>query len=236
MGLSLGVGDRVAVVQRWGGVGGWDKVLLLWGVLVCRHTICKQAPWDAGRHGPSPHAISHISLRHTLSHAHVPPLHRFHEMLDAMDELGLEPNATLHHFTHPTWFEDLGGFSNEVPGREGQASVVHGLAWDLCQRLWGPWIHGGVRVPARAWSSGRAARGAHGWAHKGTQACLTSSRMCMHTCACAWPAQENIPLFVEWSEFMFKEFGPRIKLWATFNEPSVCAAARCLEGRQGRGA
>ena len=30
---------------------------------------------------------------------------RYHEMLDVMDELGLEPNATLHHFTHPMWFE-----------------------------------------------------------------------------------------------------------------------------------
>jgi beta-glucosidase/6-phospho-beta-glucosidase/beta-galactosidase len=66
-------------------------------------------------------------------------------MLDEMEALGLEPNATLHHFTHPTWFEDLGGFMNE----------------------------------------------------------------------------ENIPLFVEWSVFMYKEFGKRIRLWATFNEPTV---------------
>ena len=29
-------------------------------------------------------------------------------MLDVMDELGMEPNATLHHFTHPIWFEDAG--------------------------------------------------------------------------------------------------------------------------------
>mmetsp|Transcript_540 Transcript_540/g.1443 ORF Transcript_540/g.1443 Transcript_540/m.1443 type:complete len:547 (-) Transcript_540:1396-3036(-) len=71
-------------------------------------------------------------------------IRRFHEMLDAMEELGLEPNATLHHFTHPTWFEDLGGFMDEA----------------------------------------------------------------------------NIPLFVEWSCFMFREFGPRIKLWSTFNEPT----------------
>jgi beta-glucosidase/6-phospho-beta-glucosidase/beta-galactosidase len=35
-------------------------------------------------------------------------------MLDVMEELGLEPNATLHHFTHPTWFEDLGAFSREA--------------------------------------------------------------------------------------------------------------------------
>lgn len=26
---------------------------------------------------------------------------RYHDMLDAMDQAGIEPNATLHHFTHP---------------------------------------------------------------------------------------------------------------------------------------
>ena len=34
-------------------------------------------------------------------------------MLDVMEELGIEPNATLHHFTHPVWFEDEGAFRNE---------------------------------------------------------------------------------------------------------------------------
>ncbi|KAJ9525371.1 hypothetical protein QJQ45_003231 [Haematococcus lacustris] len=71
-------------------------------------------------------------------------LDRFTEMLDVMDELGLEPNATLHHFTHPIWFEDLGGFSEEA----------------------------------------------------------------------------NIPMFVDWAVFMFRTFQHRIKLWATFNEPT----------------
>jgi beta-glucosidase len=28
-------------------------------------------------------------------------IQRFHEMLDCMEEHGIEPNATLHHFTHP---------------------------------------------------------------------------------------------------------------------------------------
>jgi hypothetical protein len=35
-------------------------------------------------------------------------------MLDAMEERGLEPNASLHHFTHPQWFEDLGAFEREA--------------------------------------------------------------------------------------------------------------------------
>jgi hypothetical protein len=33
--------------------------------------------------------------------------------------------------------------------------------------------------------------------------------------------EENIPLFVAWAEFMFRTFGSRIRMWATFNEPSV---------------
>lgn len=35
-------------------------------------------------------------------------------MLDEMERLGLVPNATLHHFVHPDWFEALGGFTNEA--------------------------------------------------------------------------------------------------------------------------
>lgn len=66
-------------------------------------------------------------------------------MLDCMEEHGLEPNATLWHFVHPTWFDDLGGFTKE-------ANIVH---------------------------------------------------------------------FVEWSKTAYRLFGQRIKLWATFNEPSV---------------
>eukprot|EP00775_Hariotina_reticulata_P005032 gene5032-5274_t len=38
---------------------------------------------------------------------------RYNDMLDAMEAAGLEPNATLHHFTHPQWFDDLGGFERE---------------------------------------------------------------------------------------------------------------------------
>eukprot|EP00879_Flechtneria_rotunda_P018261 GHRR01019158.1.p1 GENE.GHRR01019158.1~~GHRR01019158.1.p1 ORF type:complete len:399 (+),score=104.76 GHRR01019158.1:203-1399(+) len=38
---------------------------------------------------------------------------RYNEMLDRMKEEGIEPNATLHHFTHPQWFDDLGGFENQ---------------------------------------------------------------------------------------------------------------------------
>ena len=32
------------------------------------------------------------------------------------------PMATLHHFVHPQWFEDLGGFEKE-------ANIQHFLSW-----------------------------------------------------------------------------------------------------------
>ncbi|KIY97953.1 beta-glucosidase, partial [Monoraphidium neglectum] len=39
---------------------------------------------------------------------------RYNAMLDSLERLGLEPNASLHHFTHPQWFEDLGGWEVEA--------------------------------------------------------------------------------------------------------------------------
>ncbi|GLC50285.1 hypothetical protein PLESTB_000362600 [Pleodorina starrii] len=35
---------------------------------------------------------------------------RYRDILDACAEAGLEPMVTLHHFVHPQWFEQLGGF------------------------------------------------------------------------------------------------------------------------------
>lgn len=30
-----------------------------------------------------------------------------------MAEFNIIPNATCHHFTHPQWFDDMGGFEKE---------------------------------------------------------------------------------------------------------------------------
>jgi len=99
------------------------------------------------------HDVGSTTFRFSFEWGRIEPTHgiidpavikRYHDMLDVMDELGIEPNATLHHFTHPIWFEDKGGFEKE----------------------------------------------------------------------------ENIEFFVEYSRIMFREFGKRIKLWATFNEPT----------------
>ena len=32
-------------------------------------------------------------------------------MIDSLIAKGIEPMVTLHHFSHPIWFEDKGGFT-----------------------------------------------------------------------------------------------------------------------------
>jgi hypothetical protein len=71
-------------------------------------------------------------------------------MLDCMDSYGLEPNATLWHFVHPTWFEDCGGWTKEenIP------------AWvDYCERMfrWVDYLAGLGRVAG--WLAACGSRG-----------------------------------------------------------------------------
>ncbi len=40
-------------------------------------------------------------------------LDHYHQVLDALNDRGIVPMATLHHFTHPLWFERLGAFEKE---------------------------------------------------------------------------------------------------------------------------
>ena len=35
---------------------------------------------------------------------------RYHDIFQSIRKAGIEPVATLHHFVHPKWFEDMGGF------------------------------------------------------------------------------------------------------------------------------
>jgi beta-glucosidase len=62
-------------------------------------------------------------------------LARYHMMLRALRERGLEPMACLHHFDQPVWFEDMGGF--EHPGSVDlyvrfAARVIEALG-DVCR-------------------------------------------------------------------------------------------------------
>ncbi|MCA9661557.1 MAG: glycoside hydrolase family 1 protein [Myxococcales bacterium] len=38
----------------------------------------------------------------------------YHAVIDALIDAGIEPVITLHHFTHPQWFDDRGGFERAV--------------------------------------------------------------------------------------------------------------------------
>lgn len=40
-------------------------------------------------------------------------LRHYHEVCDALLAAGIKPVVTLHHFTHPLWFEAKGGFEHE---------------------------------------------------------------------------------------------------------------------------
>jgi len=40
-------------------------------------------------------------------------LSTYSEMVDDLLQRGIKPMVTLHHFTHPIWFEELGGFSKK---------------------------------------------------------------------------------------------------------------------------
>lgn len=69
----------------------------------------------------------------------------YHDLIDALIAAGIEPSVTLHHFTHPQWFEAQGAFENE----------------------------------------------------------------------------DNIKFFVDFAVLMAQEFGGKVTLWSTFNEPGV---------------
>lgn len=79
---------------------------------------------------------------------------RYHQILDCLESYGMVPMCTLHHFTHPLWFEKKGGFLNSA----------------------------------------------------------------------------NIPVFLKYVETMFKLYGHRIRLWGTFNEPTVFAFVGYIMG------
>lgn len=83
----------------------------------------------------------------------------YHEVIDALLEAEIEPMITLHHFTHPLWFEDLGGFEHE----------------------------------------------------------------------------DNVSRFAGFAKRVFQEYGDRVGLWCTINEPAVFATRGWFEGVFPRG-
>ena len=50
---------------------------------------------------PEPGSFDEDAIRH------------YHDVLDALHAGGITPMLTLHHFTHPLWFDDMGSFEKE---------------------------------------------------------------------------------------------------------------------------
>jgi beta-glucosidase len=62
-------------------------------------------------------------------------IQRYQEMLQALHDRGIQPMICLHHFTHPMWFENKGGFLGAEASRLFERftrHVLHELG-DLCQ-------------------------------------------------------------------------------------------------------
>ena len=59
----------------------------------------------------------------------------YSQMIDSLIAKGIEPMITLHHFSHPVWFEELGGFYN-------RENIVHFQIY--CKKLF-PYFSSRVR-------------------------------------------------------------------------------------------
>jgi beta-glucosidase/6-phospho-beta-glucosidase/beta-galactosidase len=68
------------------------------------------------------HKLGCNSFRFSLEWARIEPkrghidmdaVHRFNEIFDYLAQLSMEPSVSIHHFVHPAWFEDLGGWAND---------------------------------------------------------------------------------------------------------------------------
>ena len=59
---------------------------------------------------------------------------RYRSLLQSIRDHGMRPFVTLHHFTHPQWFEDQGGFLSESAVKKFAefATVAVGAFSDLC--------------------------------------------------------------------------------------------------------
>ena len=93
-------------------------------------TYARIYPTSAAPHSFWSHYEHHLDLarvagqanafRLSLEWRHIEPrrgafddvtLDHFADILDAVLTRGLVPHVTLHHYVHPQWFEDLGGFT-----------------------------------------------------------------------------------------------------------------------------
>jgi beta-glucosidase len=64
----------------------------------------------------------------------LPALRRYREMLEGLLDRGLQPFVSLHHFTHPQWFERRGAFLDEMAAQHFEDFALRVVAelGDLC--------------------------------------------------------------------------------------------------------
>ena len=83
----------------------------------------------------------------------------------------MEPSVSLHHFVHPSWFDDLGGWGKE----ENVHLFVKFAEWSFQQfgtraKLWATFNEPSVRRLIPAWQRCAARSTLHAW---GAERCST---------------------------------------------------------------
>ena len=55
-----------------------------------------------------------VCVLRSVCHTNFPRIERrYHAMFQSLKDAGIHVVSTLHHFVHPRWFQDLGGFLEE---------------------------------------------------------------------------------------------------------------------------
>jgi beta-glucosidase len=158
---------------------------------------------------------------------------RYREMLQGLRDRGLEPMVTLHHFTHPLWLEDRGGFlaPDAVDRFERYAARVVADLGDLCD-LWctvnepnvyaffgyhlGPFPPGQTGDPRQALRVQATMARAHAAAYRAIHAAQPDARVgWAHAYNTFDPATEGAPLdglVASLLDAAFNDFFPRAVL------------------------
>jgi len=99
----------------------WDfearKALKFPSLDACRHYELFRQDFDIAKE------LNHNAHRFSIEWARIQPkagefsqeaIEHYRQVLDALRERGIEPVVTLHHFTNPLWFSELGGWANHA--------------------------------------------------------------------------------------------------------------------------
>ena len=106
--------------------------------LACRHYELYQQDFDLARD------LGHNAHRLSIEWSRIEPeegkfskkeLEHYREVILSLKERGIEPIVTLHHFTNPLWFANLGGWQNKLADKyflRYVERIVEALADQVC--------------------------------------------------------------------------------------------------------